>query len=51
MAVTQPRADYQGLRIGRRTVAAHYEGYAKLVSDIKNAATAVVRDLKAVMSY
>jgi hypothetical protein len=51
MAVTQPRSDYQELRIERRTVVVHDEGDAKLISDIKNAATAVVRDLKAVMSH
>jgi len=43
--------DYQELRIERVTIVARDAGDAKLISDIKKAATVVVRDLKAVISH
>lgn len=43
--------DYQELRIERMTVIVGHNGDTKLVSDINKAATAVVRDLKAVISH
>ena len=43
--------DYEELRIEGQTVALRHSGDPRLISDIREAASAIIRDLKAVMSH
>jgi hypothetical protein len=43
--------DYQELQIERKVLVLRHDGDAKLISDIHEAASMIIKDLKAVMSY
>lgn len=43
--------DYQELRIERRVMVLRHDGDLKLISDIHEAASVIIKDLKAVISH